>query len=141
SLHNFRAGKRDGNPWGQAVTLFKTPSGQPLYFNFHYSKGDEDAFDKKVLGNTRVIGQSGSGKTVLLNMLLCQSQKYKTNSPVGFTTVYFDKDRGAELLIRAIGGKYLAIKNGQPTGFNPFQMEPNETNILFLEKLVRSLVT
>lgn len=141
SFHNFRAGKRDGNPWGQAVTLFKTPSGQPLYFNFHYSKGDEDAFDKKILGNTRVIGQSGSGKTVLLNFLLCQTQKYKPFSPVGFTTVYFDKDRGAELLIRAIGGKYLAIKNGQPTGFNPFQMDENETNILFLEKLVKTLVT
>lgn len=141
SFHNFRAGKRDGNPWGQAVTLFKTPSGQPLYFNFHYSKGDEDAFDKKVLGNTRVIGQSGAGKTVLLNMLLCQSQKYKPRSPVGFTTVFFDKDRGAELLIRAIGGKYLAVRNGQPTGFNPFQMEANETNILFLEKLIRVLVS
>lgn len=141
SFHNFRAGKRDNNPWGQAVTLFKTPSGQPLYFNYHYSKGDEDAFDKKVLGNTRVIGQSGAGKTVLLNMLLCQTQKYKPTSPVGFTTVFFDKDRGAELLIRAIGGKYLAVRNGQPTGFNPFQMDETETNTLFLEKLIRVLVS
>jgi len=141
SFHNFRAGKRDGNPWGQALTLFKTPSGQPLYFNLHYSKGDEDAFDKKVLGNTRVIGQSGAGKTVLLNMLLCQLQKYKPRSPVGFTTVFFDKDRGAELLIRAIGGKYLAIQNGKPTGLNPFQMDENETNILFLEKLIYVLVS
>lgn len=141
SFHNFRAGKRDGNPWGQAVTLLKTPSGQPLYLNYHYSKGDEDAYDKKVLGNTRIIGQSGAGKTVLMNILLCQTQKFKTNSPVGFTTVFFDKDRGAELLIRAIGGKYLAIKNGQPTGFNPFQLEANETNILFLEKLIHILVS
>ena len=140
-FHNFRAGKRDNNPWGPAVTLFKTPSGQPLYFNFHYSKGDEDSYDKKLLGNTRIIGQSGSGKTVLLNFLLCQAQKYKATSEVGFTTVFFDKDRGAELLIRAIGGKYLAVKNGQPTGFNPFQMEPTENNILFLEHLVRVLVT
>jgi len=141
SFHNFRAGKRDGNPWGQAVTLFKTPSGQPLYFNFHYSKGDEDSYDKKVLGNTRVIGQSGAGKTVMLNMLLCQVLKYKPQSPVGFSTVFFDKDRGAELLIRSIGGKYLAIRNGLPTGLNPFQIEETETNILFLEKLVRVLVS
>lgn len=141
SFHNFRAGKRDGNPWGQAVTLFKTPSGQPLYFNFHYSKGDEDSFDKKVLGNTRVIGQSGAGKTVLLNTLLCQVQKYKVQNPDGFATVFFDKDRGAELLIRSIGGKYMAIKNGQPTGFNPFQIEETENNLLFLEKLVKTLVT
>lgn len=142
SFHNFRAGKRDGNPWGQAVTLFKTESGQPLYFNFHYSKGDEDSFDKKVLGNTRVIGQSGSGKTVLLNMLLAQSQKYKTNAPNGYCDVFFDKDRGAELCIRAIGGKYLAIKNGRSTGFNPFKGLPStEANLLFLERLVKVLVS
>ena len=141
SFHNFRAGKRDGNPWGQAVTLFKTASGQPLYFNFHYSKGDEDAFDKKLLGNTRMIGQSGAGKTVMLNALLVQAQKYKNNAPIGFTSVFFDKDEGAKLCIKAIGGKYLSIKNGKPTGFNPFQMEKNEANILFLEKLVRVLVS
>ena len=141
SFHNFSAGKRDGNPWGQALTLFKTDSGQPLYFNLHYSKGDEDAFDKKILGNTRVIGYSGGGKTVFLNMMLCQLQKYAPKSHVGFTTVFFDKDRGAELLIRAIGGKYLAIKNGKATGFNPFQIEPTESNIMFLERLVRVLVT
>ncbi|MDR1709132.1 MAG: VirB4 family type IV secretion/conjugal transfer ATPase [Candidatus Accumulibacter sp.] len=140
-FHNFASGKRNGNPWGQAVTLFKTPSRQPYYFNFHASKDDDDAYDKKLLGNTRIIGQTGSGKTVLLGMLLCQTQKYKANSPTGYSDVFFDKDRGAEILIRAIGGKYLALENGRPTGFNPFQMEPNEENILFLEHLVRKLVS
>jgi len=135
-LHNFAAGKRDGNPWGQAVTLFQTPSLQPFYFNFHASKEDEEAFDKKVLANTRVIGASGTGKTVLLGWLLVQLQKYRNDSPTGFATVFFDKDRGAELLIRAMGGKYLTIKNGQPTGFQPFQMESTEANILFLEQWV-----
>ncbi len=141
SFHNFTAGKRDGNPWGDAVTLFKTPSGQPLYFNFHYSKGDEDSFDKKLLGNTRMIGQSGAGKTVMLNALLVESQKFKANAPMGFTTVFFDKDEGAKLCIKAIGGKYLSVKNGRPTGFQPMQMEPTESNILFLEKLIKVLVS
>lgn len=141
SFHNFSTGKREGNPWGQAVTIFKTPSGQPIYFNYHASKEDEDNYDQKMLGNTRVIGQSGAGKTVLLGMLLCQSQKFKHKSPVGYSDVFFDKDRGAEILIRTIGGKYLALENGKPTGFNPFQMEPTEDNILFLEKLVLKLVS
>lgn len=140
-FHNFTAGKRNDNPWGDAVTLYKTPSGQPLYFNFHYSKGDEDSYDKKVLGNTRMIGQSGAGKTVMLNSLLLQAQKFKIHAPIGFTTIFFDKDEGAKMCINAIGGKYLAIKNGKPTGFNPFQMEPTEANILFLESLVRVLVS
>jgi type IV secretion/conjugal transfer VirB4 family ATPase len=141
SFHNFTAGKRDGNPWGDAVTLFKTPSGQPLYFNFHYSKGDEDNFDKKLLGNTRVIGQSGVGKTAFLTTLLVQSQKFKRNAPMGYTTVYFDKDEGAKICIKAIGGKYLSIKSGKPTGFQPMQLEPTEENILFLDRLVRVLVS
>ncbi|OPY63615.1 MAG: Type IV secretion system protein virB4 [Syntrophorhabdaceae bacterium PtaU1.Bin034] len=135
SFHNFSYGKRDNNPWGQAVMLLRTPSRQPYYFNFHSTKAEEDSEDKKVLGNTKIIGQSGSGKTVLLGMLLCQSQKYKP------TTVFFDKDRGAEILIRVMRGKYLAMENGRPSGFNPFQMEPTEENILFFEDLVKKLVT
>lgn len=135
-LHNFACGKRDGNPWGQAVTMFQTPSRQPFYFNFHASPQGEDNFDQKLLANTRIIGASGTGKTVLLGWLLAQLQKYRTNAPGGFTTVFFDKDRGAEILIRAMGGRYLAVKNGQPTGFQPFQMEPTERNIQFLERWV-----
>lgn len=140
SFHNFTAGKRDKNPWGQAVTLFKTPSGQPLYFNFHPSQEGDDDFNKKVLGNTRIIGQSGAGKTVLLAMLLCQVQKYNCGEN-SFTTILFDKDQGAMLAIKAIGGKYLALKHGEPTGLNPFQIEPTEENLIFLESFVKQLVS
>lgn len=149
-FHNFTAGKRDGNPWGQAVTLFKTPSGQPLYFNYHVARGDEDNFEKKLLGNTRIIGPSGAGKTALMNTLMVQSQKFKLYKEadwgkkftVEFTNIFFDFDEGAKLCIKAIGGRYLSIKNGKPTGFQPFQgLEPTEPNILFLETLVKSLVS
>jgi type IV secretion/conjugal transfer VirB4 family ATPase len=139
SYHNFMSGKRDGNPWGQALILLKTPSGQPLYMNYQASKDDEDAYDKKLLGNTRLIGMSGAGKTTLLGMFFCQSQKFKPRSPTGYTDVVFDKDRGMELVVRAVGGKYFAIENGKPTGFNPFQLDPTEENIQFLELLVQTL--
>lgn len=139
SFHNFSTGKREGNPWGEAVTLLKTPSGQPYYFNFHASPEGDNSEGKKALGNTRIIGQSGSGKTVLLGMLLYQAQKYKVPGQ-DFITVFFDKDRGAEIAIRAIGGKYLTLENGVPTGFNPFQMEPTQDNLLFLDELVIRLV-
>jgi len=137
SFHNFTTGKRDGNPWGEAVTIFKTPSGQPLYFNFHYSKGDDDAYDKKVLGNTRIIGQSGAGKTAMMNALMVQTQKYKVNAP--FTSIFYDLNEGAKACILAARGKYLSVKNGVPTGFNPFQMEETDANLLFLEQFVRLL--
>ena len=35
------------------------------------------------------------------------------------TQVIFDKDRGLEILVRALGGEYLPLKSGTPTGFNP----------------------
>src|SRR6185312_8785308 len=53
------------------------------------------------------------------------------------TIFFFDKDRGAEIFVRACGGNYLALENGKPTGFNPFHCERNETNVQFLADLVK----
>jgi type IV secretion system protein VirB4 len=134
SLHNFATGKRDGNPWGEAVTIVKTPSGQPLYVNFHVTPDKADSADEKALANTQIIGQAGAGKTVIELFLLAMAMKY------GITVMVFDKDRGAEIAIRAMGGVYITLRRGEPTGFNPFQLEPTETNIDFWERLVRKLV-
>jgi type IV secretion system protein VirB4 len=82
-----------------------------------------------------VIGKSGTGKTALINFLLSQVQKF---DPVP-TIFFFDKDRGAEIFVRACGGAYLALENGAPTGFNPFQCERTEANVQFLSELARIL--
>lgn len=134
SFHNFYEGKREGNPWGNAVSVLATPSGQPFYFNFHRGRDDEDAVDEKAPGNTMIIGQTGTGKTVIELFLLAQATKFSPQ------IVVFDKDRGAEIAIRAMGGKYFVFKQGMETGLNPFQIEPSEKNILFWEELVRFLV-
>lgn len=139
-LHNFISGKRDGNPWGEALALLQTPSNQPYYFNFHTSPIGEDSFDKKTLAHTTIIGTSGSGKTVLMNFLLSMAQKYRTSTQK-MTTVYFDKDRGAEIAIRALHGGYLTVENGKPTGFNPFQLESNKANIQYLISFVKLLLS
>ncbi|MDZ4053246.1 MAG: VirB4 family type IV secretion/conjugal transfer ATPase [Phenylobacterium sp.] len=133
-FHNFMRGKATGNPWGPAVTVLKTQSGTPLFFNFHPSKAGEDATDKRLLGNTVMIGQSGAGKTVLLGFLMAQAQKFNP------TVVAFDKDRGMEIAIRAMGGRYLPLKTGEPSGFNPFQLEPTKPNLMFLKQFVCALV-
>ena len=116
SLHGFALGKPDGNHWGEAVTLLQTTSSTPFFFNFHH--GD--------LGNFSVIGPSGSGKTVVMNFLAAQAQKFKPR------TVLFDKDRGAELFIRGIGGRYDSIRSGEPTGFNPLALPDTPGNRGFL---------
>ncbi len=116
SFHGFALGQASGNHWGDAVTLLQTTSATPFFFNFHH--GD--------LGNFSVIGPSGSGKTVVMNFLAAQAQKFKPR------TILFDKDRGAELFVRGIGGRYDRISAGQPTGFNPLAMPDTATNRAFL---------
>ncbi|WP_179106882.1 VirB4 family type IV secretion/conjugal transfer ATPase [Variovorax sp. KK3] len=130
SLHNFSNGKRDRNPWGEAVTILQSPAGQPVYFNFHDTERDHDSFDDKALGNTQIIGQSGGGKTVLALFLLYNLLKYGTH------IVAFDKDRGMEIAIRAIGGQYLSLERGQHTGFAPFKMAPTAETLLFWADLI-----
>ena len=36
-------------------------------------------------------------------------------------SVFFDKDRGGEILSRALGGTYLVLPSGQPTGMAPLR--------------------
>jgi type IV secretion system protein VirB4 len=116
SLHNFPVGRSHGNHWGQAVTLFETTAAGPYFFSFHH--GD--------LGNFTVIGPSGSGKTVVLNFLIAQARKFAPR------VVFFDKDRGAELFIRAIGGQYDRLSAGLQSGLNPLQIDDNPLNRQFL---------
>jgi type IV secretion system protein VirB4 len=125
SGHNFPVGQAGGNHWGHAVTLLETTSAGPYHFNFH--KGD--------LGNFTVIGPSGSGKTVVLNFLLAQARKYSPR------IVFFDKDRGAEIFLRAIGGRYETLRPGQPTGFNPLALADTAANRRFLTEWVAKLVS
>ncbi|MFC4765250.1 VirB4 family type IV secretion/conjugal transfer ATPase [Dyella koreensis] len=134
-LHNFATGKKDNNPWGDCVTTLQSTNGQPYYFNFHATHPAENSLGEKAIANTMVIGKSGTGKTALINFLLSQVQKLKPTP----TIFFFDKDRGAEIFVRACGGNYLALENGQPTGFNPFQCERNEANVQFLADLVKVL--
>ena len=125
-FHTHPTGQPNGNHWGPAVMTLKTASGSPFHFSFH--TGD--------LGNTFICGPSGSGKTAFLCFALAQAEK------LGAQTALFDKDRGAELFIRAIGGTYLALKSGVPTGCAPFKaLEFTPPNLAFLGALVRRLVT
>lgn len=130
-LHNFEMGKREGNPWGQAITMLATPSGQPFYFNWHESPLGKDSQGKKLPGNTFICGQTGAGKSALMGFLLAQS----TAVP-DLRILFFDKDRGGEIMIRAMGGRYRQLKRGQPTGFNPFQWPATPDNVAFVEQLV-----
>lgn len=125
SYHNFPAGQKSSNHWGQAITRFETTSGTPYWFNFH----------ERDVGNFTVIGPTGTGKTVLLTFLMAQAQRLKPKC------IYFDKDRGAEIFIRAIGGDYTNVMPGQKTGLNPLQLDDTPENRNFLSEWITLLIT
>jgi len=130
SFHNFASGKRDNNPYGEAVAILRSPAEQPVYFNFHDTPAIENSYGQPYLGNTQIIGQAGSGKTALAIFLLTNLLKYKTQ------VVYFDKDRASEIAIRRLNGQYLTLERGKKTGCAPFKLEPTTENILFWEEVV-----
>lgn len=123
SCHNFPIGRAVGNHWGDAVSVLETTAAGPYHFNFH--RGD--------LGNFTIIGPSGSGKTVVLNFLLAQARKFSPR------IVFFDKDRGAELFVRAIGGAYHVLRPGSPSGLNPLLIEDTPENRRFLTRWIARL--
>ncbi len=125
SFHNYPSGQREGNHWGNAVTVFNTSSGTPFFFNFHH----------RDVGHSLIIGPTGAGKTVLMNFLCCQAQKFRPR------TFFFDKDRGAEIFIKAIGGHHFTIEAGKESGFNPLQLDRNNENITFLVDWFKALLT
>jgi type IV secretion system protein VirB4 len=125
SLHNYPLGKQYGNHWGEAVTVLDTTSGTPYYFNFHL----------RDVGHTTIIGPTGAGKTVMMNFLCAQAQKFKCR------LFFFDKDRGAEIFLRALGGQYTIIDPSKPCGFNPLKLPDTGENRTFLMDWLKQLVT
>lgn len=134
--HNFSIGKRDGNPWGPAVMLLRTPSGQPFYLNLHQSPEKEDSEDKRLPGNTLILGVTGSGKTTLEMAILLQTQRFNPAPRL----VNFGFDRDAEIFVRAMRGRYANLHVGQPTGCNPLQRKPTPERIAFWERLIKKCV-
>lgn len=124
SFHNYPSGKRKKNHWGDAVTVFNTVSGTPYFFSFHV----------RDVGHTMIIGPTGAGKTVLLNFLCAQAQKFNGR------LFFFDKDHGAEIFVRAIRGRYMVPSAASNSGFNPFQLEDNSDNRSFLIDFLKALV-
>ena len=125
AMHNYPVGKIKDNHWGDCVTVFDTTSGTPFYFNFH----------ARDVGHTTIIGPTGAGKTVLMNFLCAQSMKFNCR------LFMFDKDRGAEIFVRALDGQYAHIDPSKKCYFNPLQMDDSPENRTFIAEWLSSLVS
>jgi type IV secretion system protein VirB4 len=133
-FHNHPAGRATGNHWGEALSLFVTSARSPYYFSLHASDPtDPDGGSRKDTGHTLICGPTGSGKTVFIGFLIAMLDRQ------GVTQIVFDKDRGLEILVRALGGEYLPLKSGVATGFNPLQLPITPANVEFLKAWLQNL--
>jgi type IV secretion system protein VirB4 len=133
-FHNFPMGCATGNHWGDALALLISRARSPYHFSLHArDPKDPDGGSRKDTGHTFICGPTGSGKTVFIGFLVSMLARQ------GVTQVLFDKDRGLEILVRALGGQYLPLRNGEPTGFNPLQLPETPGNLEFLKAWLRTL--
>lgn len=114
SFDNFPAGQKQGH-WGRAIARFRTDGGTAYDYVPHVAD----------VAMTVLFGPIGSGKTALLMFLLAMFEQcmIEANAQSGLrgSVVFFDKDRGGELLVRATGGTYLELRRGQASGMAPLR--------------------
>lgn len=134
AFHNYPSGRASGNHWGEALATLMSSARSPYYFSLHASDpSDPDGGSRKDTGHTFICGPTGSGKTVLIGFLVAMLSRCQA------TQIIFDKDRGLEILVRALGGEYLPLRNGAPTGFNPLQLAGTPSDVEFLKAWLRAL--
>jgi type IV secretion system protein VirB4 len=134
-FHNYPTGRARGNHWGDALAVLITSARSPFFLSLHASDPrDPQGGSRRDVGHTFVCGPTGGGKTVIIGFLIAMLTKFRC------TQVIIDKDRGLEILVRALGGEYLPIQAGRPSGCNPLQLAPTPTNLDFLRSWLRLLV-
>uniref|UniRef100_UPI003C6F2B63 VirB4 family type IV secretion system protein n=2 Tax=Sulfitobacter TaxID=60136 RepID=UPI003C6F2B63 len=101
-------------------------------FNFHEAGS---AGKEPTVGHTLVLGRTGTGKTLTTAFLTAQAQR------IGARLFFFDKDRGLEMAVRALGGRYNEIRAGVPTGLNPLASEIDERGRAWLSDWLATLIT
>ncbi len=83
-------------PWGAPITTFRTLSHEPYRFSFHLAGSPRE----RTVGHTLIVGRTGSGKTAAIAFLMAQAQRIEPRPRI----IAFDKDRGLEMALRALGG-------------------------------------
>jgi type IV secretory pathway VirB4 component len=72
-----------------------------------------------------------------MNLLVCALEQVMHGGAI----VYFDKDRGSELMIRATGGTYLTLRSGEASGLAPLRgLSETAANRTFLEQWLAALM-
>ena len=132
AFHNYPLGRPHGNHWGEALALLRTSAHSPYYFSLHASDPtDPHGGSRKDTGHTFICGPTGSGKTVFIGFLVSLLAQQAT------TQIVFDKDRGLEILVRALGGEYFPLRHGMPDGLQSPAAAGGPQHVEFLKVAAR----
>lgn len=105
--------------WGNGpVQMFHTPEQAVYSFVWHESTAN------LARGHTFLVGQTGGGKTVLMNFLMASSTHYP-----GTKAFIFDRGDASYITVKALGGRYFQLQHsstatvGDICRLNPFQLD------------------
>ncbi len=113
--------------YSPSLAVFQTNYSTPYYFNFH--AGD--------VGHAFVVGPTGTGKSVMMNLLLSQWRKYEPSQ------VYiFDKDYSCKIPTLIQGGTHidLASYESDDIKLNPYSLIKDERHHHWLAEFTESLI-
>lgn len=103
---------------GMPLLKARTPEGLPFYLNLHVAD----------VGHTFIAGATGTGKSVFLNTLVCNFQKYP-NAKV----FIFDKAASSRVLTQAMGGNfYNLLVDTESIAFQPLVNIDDGTELIWV---------
>ena len=133
--HNVPRGQDKGR-WGAPIINFRTTGDTEYGFHFHYQNRDVEDLVAGDVGSFKMFGGTGSGKTALLGTLSMLALRVP-----GARVVIVDKGLGLSVMVKALGGSYLPITYGRPTGFAPLRAYQNvPEDVGHLTRLLRSAI-
>jgi type IV secretion system protein TrbE len=104
------------------MTVLQSVEDTPVYLNLHVGQ----------VAGTLVAGQTGSGKSVLMNRLITDSQKY---APYTFIA---DLGGSYREVTRKFGGSYVEVRlNERSFSANPFRQAYTPENVERIRQLIR----
>ena len=110
---------------GPALTVFDTVHRVPYFFNLHV----------KDVGHACMFGPTGAGKSVLLNFLWQQYQKYSPR------TFIFDQGYSSYISCKASGGLHIDFRAGNFIKINPLKEISTQDGRFFVKTFLETLIT
>lgn len=131
-LHDYSNGFKNSNHLGGAMMPVRTPAHTLFYLNFHTTGPASDP----AAGHTAIYGSNGSGKTVLMAMSAVSLNRY------GGRAIFFDRNQGLEIFVRAMGGRYMTMKPEQTDTLklNPLLLPDTPSHRQFCVRWLMQLV-